>query len=55
MKRFNEIILQFVIDGSGAGAIEYGLMAAAIGLAIFGSGLGNNLGAKFAAINASLK
>jgi Flp pilus assembly pilin Flp len=55
MKRFNEIVLRFVVDRSGSGAVEYGLMAAAIGLAIFGSGAGNNLGAKFAAINALLR
>ena len=55
MKRFKKIVLQFVIDGSGAGAIEYGLIAAGISLAIIGSGLGSNLKAKFEAINSSLK
>lgn len=48
---------QFLADESGATAIEYGLIAAGIALAIISAvnGLGGRLNAKFAAINASLK
>lgn len=54
MKR---ILLKFVEDESGATAIEYGLIAAGISLAILGSinGLGTNLKSKFTSINSSLK
>jgi pilus assembly protein Flp/PilA len=47
----------FVADESGATAIEYGLIAAGIALAIISivNGLGAKLNTKFAAINTSLK
>lgn len=48
---------QFLADESGATAIEYGLIAAGIALAIISAvnGLGSKLNAKFTAINTSLK
>jgi pilus assembly protein Flp/PilA len=48
---------QFLADESGATAIEYGLIAAGIALAIIAAvnGLGSKLNAKFTAINTSLK
>jgi pilus assembly protein Flp/PilA len=51
------LIARFVKDESGATAIEYGLIAAGISLAIIAAvnGLGSNLGAKFNSINTSLK
>ena len=57
MKRFKNVVLQFVADESGAAAIEYGLLTAGIGLAIINiiNGIGSNLNAKFTAINTSLK
>jgi pilus assembly protein Flp/PilA len=47
----------FFADESGATAIEYGLIAAGIALAIITAvnGLGSKLNTKFAAINTSLK
>ena len=50
-------ILKFLNDESGATAIEYGLIAAGISLAIIAAvnGLGTNLGSKFTSINTSLK
>jgi len=50
-------ILKFLNDESGATAIEYGLIAAGISLAIIAvvNGLGTNLNGKFTDINASLK
>jgi pilus assembly protein Flp/PilA len=47
----------FLVDESGATAIEYGLIAAGIALAIITvvNGLGAKLNTKFTAINASLK
>jgi pilus assembly protein Flp/PilA len=47
----------FLVDESGATAIEYGLIAAGIALAIIPAinGLGAKLNTKFAAINTSLK
>lgn len=47
----------FLADESGATAIEYGLIAAGISLAIIAivNGLGTNLRTKFTSINASLK
>ena len=49
--------LKFLSDQSGATAIEYGLIAAGIALAIIAvvNGLGTNLNAKFDSINTSLK
>ena len=48
---------KFLADESGATAIEYGLIAAGIALAIIAvvNGLGTNLNNKFTAINSSLK
>ncbi len=50
-------ILKFLNDESGATAIEYGLIAAGISLAIIAivNGLGSNLSGKFTDINTSLK
>ena len=50
-------ILKFLSDQSGATAIEYGLIAAGIALAIITvvNGLGTNLNTKFTSINSSLK
>jgi pilus assembly protein Flp/PilA len=49
--------LNFLSDESGATAIEYGLIAAGISLAIITivNGLGSNLNDKFTSINSSLK
>jgi pilus assembly protein Flp/PilA len=54
MKNF---VLRFLRDESGATAIEYGLIAAGISLAIIAvvNGLGTNLSGKFDSINSSLK
>jgi pilus assembly protein Flp/PilA len=51
------LIARFAKDESGATAIEYGLIAAGISLAIIAvvNGLGTNLNAKFTSINSSLK
>ena len=51
------LVSRFVKDESGATAIEYGLIAAGIALAIIAvvNGLGSNLQAKFTSINTSLK
>ena len=51
------LISRFVKDQSGATAIEYGLIAAGISLAIIAvvNGLGTSLNAKFTSINSSLK
>ena len=50
-------ILKFVFDQSGATAIEYGLIAAGIALAIITvvNGLGSTLNTQFTSINSSLK
>ena len=51
------LIARFVKDESGATAIEYGLIAAGISLAIIAvvNGLGTNLNNKFTSTNTSLK
>jgi pilus assembly protein Flp/PilA len=51
------LVARFVKDESGATAIEYGLIAAGISLAIIAAvnGLGTTLNAKFTSINSSLK
>ncbi len=51
------IALRFLSDQSGATAIEYGLIAAGISLAIIAAvnGLGSNLNNMFTSINTSLK
>lgn len=52
-----KIIREFLADETGATAIEYGLIAAGISLAIISivNGLGSNLKTKFTSINTSLK
>ena len=52
-----DLFSQFFKDESGATAIEYGLIAAGIALAIIAvvNGLGTNLNDKFTSINSSLK
>lgn len=54
MKR---IVQKFLSDDSGATAIEYGLIAAGIALAIIAvvNGLGTNLNNTYTSINSSLK
>ena len=51
------LLARFAKDESGATAIEYGLIAAGISLAIIAvvNGLGTNLNTKFTSINTSLK
>ena len=55
--KLQRTFLKFLSDESGATAIEYGLIAAGISLAIIAivNGLGTNLNAKFTDINTSLK
>ena len=50
-------ILRFLSDEAGATAIEYGLIAAGIALAIIVAvnGLGTTLNTQFTSINSSLK
>jgi pilus assembly protein Flp/PilA len=50
-------ILKFLSDESGATAIEYGLIAAGIALAIIAvvNGLGTGLSTQFTSISSSLK
>jgi len=52
-----KLFAKFWADQSGATAIEYGLIAAGISLAIIAvvNGLGSNLNTKFSSINTSLK
>jgi pilus assembly protein Flp/PilA len=51
------LLTKFWRDESGATAIEYGLIAAGIALAIIAAvnGLGTKLNSKFSSINSSLK
>ncbi len=51
------LLARFAKDESGATAIEYGLIAAGIALAIIAvvNGLGGRLNTTFASINSSLK
>jgi pilus assembly protein Flp/PilA len=51
------LLLTFLRDEKGATAIEYGLIAAGISLAIIGvvDGMGTKLNTKFTSINSSLK
>jgi pilus assembly protein Flp/PilA len=53
----SKLFARFVKNESGATAIEYGLIAAGISLAIIAvvNGLGTNLNEKFSSINNSLK
>lgn len=50
-------LAKFLADESGATAIEYGLIAAGISLAIIAvvNGLGSTLNTKFTSLNTSLK
>jgi pilus assembly protein Flp/PilA len=52
-----QMLKDFLADETGATAIEYGLIAAGISLAIIAvvNGLGAKLNTKFTSINASLK
>ena len=52
-----KLIRRFLADETGATAIEYGLIAAGISLAIITvvNGLGTNLKNKFTSINSSLR
>ena len=52
-----KIFARFMQDQSGATAIEYGLIAAGIALAIIAvvNGLGTNLNNVFTSVNSSLK
>jgi pilus assembly protein Flp/PilA len=52
-----KLFARFARDESAATAIEYGLIAAGIALAIIAvvNGLGTTLNAKFSSINTSLK
>jgi pilus assembly protein Flp/PilA len=51
------VFKEFLADETGATAIEYGLIAAGISLAIIAviNGLGSKLNTKFTSINTSLK
>jgi pilus assembly protein Flp/PilA len=53
----NKLFARFLNDQSGATAIEYGLIAAGISIAIITvvNGLGSTLNTKFTDINSSLK
>ena len=53
----SKLFARFLKDEAGATAIEYGLIAAGISLAIIAAvnGVGTNLNAKFTSINSSLK
>jgi pilus assembly protein Flp/PilA len=53
----SRMLLKFLKDESAATAIEYGLIAAGISLAIIAAvnGLGSTLNTKFTSINTSLK
>jgi pilus assembly protein Flp/PilA len=55
--KLKQLFVKFWSDESGATAIEYGLIAAGIALAIIAvvNGLGTNLNEKFTSINTSLK
>ena len=52
-----KVFSKFLSDESGATAIEYGLIAAGIALAIIAvvNGLGTNLSEKYTSVNTSLK
>jgi pilus assembly protein Flp/PilA len=52
-----KLFARFLQDQTGATAIEYGLIAAGIALAIIAvvNGLGTNLNNKFTSVNTSLK
>ncbi len=51
------LILKFLVDDQGATAIEYGLIAAGIAVAIIAvvQGLGTNLNTTFSSVSSALK
>ena len=51
------VLLRFLKDASGATAIEYGLIAAGISVAIIAvvEGLGSNLNTTFTSVSSALK
>jgi len=55
--KVKRIVFQFLSDEAGATAIEYGLIAAGISIAIIATvnGLGTNLNNMFTSVNNSLK
>jgi pilus assembly protein Flp/PilA len=55
--KLKRIVMKFLSDTSGATAIEYGLIAAGISIAIIVAvnGLGTNLNNMFTQVNNSLK
>jgi pilus assembly protein Flp/PilA len=55
--KMKNLFVRFVKDNSGATAIEYGLIAAGISVAIIAvvNGLGTTLNAKFSSISSQLK
>jgi pilus assembly protein Flp/PilA len=55
--KLQHLIKKFLSDEAGATAIEYGLIAAGIALAIIAvvNGLGTTLNTQFTSINTSLK
>jgi pilus assembly protein Flp/PilA len=57
MTTIEKLLRDFLADETGATAIEYGLIAAGISLAIIAvvNGLGARLNTKFTALNTSLK
>jgi pilus assembly protein Flp/PilA len=57
MSNFGKLLRSFRNDEAGVTAIEYGLIAAGIALAIIAvvNGLGSNLNTQFSTINSSLK
>jgi pilus assembly protein Flp/PilA len=57
MAIMKDVLKKFLADESGAAAIEDGLIAAGISLAIISvvNGLGTNLRTKFTSINSSLR
>jgi pilus assembly protein Flp/PilA len=57
LNAMSKLFARFLSDESGATAIEYGLIAAGISLAIIAAvnGLGTNLNTKFGSISTSLK
>ena len=51
------LVMRFIADDTGATAIEYGLIAAGIAVAIIATvqALGTNLNATFSSVSAALK
>jgi pilus assembly protein Flp/PilA len=56
-QRMNTLVLRFLKDSSGATAIEYGLIAAGISVAIIAvvNGLGTKLNDTFTSVSTQLK